>query len=79
MKNHINTLKYIRKDEVFVGLTYNITRNNAKEVQVYMCNIKQVFLLVIDQKTYKKQRDLFNCYLKKFISKIKQYIAITSH
>lgn len=79
MKNHINTLKYIRKDEVFVGLTYNITRNNTKEVQVYMCNIKQVFLLVIDQKTYKKQRDLFNCYLKKFISKIKQYIAITSH
>lgn len=79
MKNHINTLKYIRKDEVFVGLTYNITRNNAKEVQVYMCNIKQVFLLVIDQKTYKKQRDLFNCYLKKFISKIKHYITITSH
>lgn len=80
MKNNINTLKYIRKDEAFVGLTYDITRNIIQNINVYMrvCVLKQVFLLMLSIKYHKKYRDLVqtgftNCHLKKFISKIKHY------
>lgn len=45
MKNIIHTLKYIRKAEAFVGLTYDITRNNTPNMCV--CVLKQVFLLAL--------------------------------
>lgn len=57
MKNNINTLKYIRKDEAFVGLTYvpNKEYKNfsyTKHIQkVYMCTKTGIFTYVIYQIT----------------------------